>query len=287
MAKDKYEEENDDLNLDLDEFFPLDDNFDLDEGGDGSKPPKFTSYTKMLGKSIKTGIGATIDNFLPAAGDLIREVGFAKDAASSTISKKIDKGAEYIRKKSGGANVRDLAKQIGKELVTDLKYAAKSGDFTFGSNDMSLGDFGFDFDDEDNPIKQNTKIAEESIRTTKNATKVSVALHENSKKTQMKLHNASQIRDDYRHLQTVGYVANIDSNVTKITKFLGTIGTQSVAAQIEYYEKHLALQQDSIKLLNTIKNQTFTPSNRDESTHEGGLLSSIFGNGLDGEGWMS
>ena len=297
MAKNK-DFDDDNLDFDLDEFFPLEGDFDSSD--DKSKTPTFKSYTKNLLKTAKTGLIGLADNLLPAAGDLVRELGFAKDTAVDVVKEKTEKLAESINKRKSGKSIKETLKEYKDDIVKDVIKAAKTGDFTFGASnsDLSFGD-DFDFNDDSNEKSSDTstsnaknydsdleKVVNKSKESSEKISSIAIALEKSSQAQNVKLYSASESSSSARHLQSIGYISNIDENVSKIAKYFATVGLQSVSAQMEYSEKALLLQQDSIKLLNMIKDQTYTPPNNERDIGEGGLLSSIFGFGLDGSKWM-
>lgn len=298
MAKNK-DFDDDNLDFDLDEFFPLEGDFDSSD--DKSKTPTFKSYTKNLLKTAKTGLIGLADNLLPAAGDLVRELGFAKDTAVDIVKEKTEKLAESINERKSGKSIKDTLKEYKDDIVKDVIKAAKTGDFTFGAgnSDLSFGD-DFDFNDDSNEKSSDTstsnaknydsdleKVVNKFKESSEKTSSIAIALEKSSQAQNVKLYSASESSSSARHLQSIGYISNIDENVSKIAKYFATVGLQSVSAQMEYSEKALLLQQDSIKLLNMIKDQTYTPPNNEgDDIGEGGLLSSIFGFGLDGSKWM-
>ena len=289
MGKNSYDDdkfEDDGLDLNIDEFFPLDDDLESGFEGDGKSPPSFKSYTKMLGKSALHGAKTLGETFLPSVSDLIMQLGFAKDTAVEEAKSQIEKASEMAKKQTGGKNLRQIAKSMGEEIVGELKQAVKTGDFRF----QDKMDFGFDDfdDDEDASVQATEKLAETTVEASKDSIKANFAIHESTMKQNAKLYASAEAGENVRHVQSVGYLANLDSNVSKITKFIGTVGAQTSAAQIEYYEKNLAMQQDVVKLLNTIKEQTFSPRNDDlsDSEREESEMAAVFGGGFDGSRWM-
>lgn len=293
------------LNLD-EEFFPLNEDFDSLDGKDKNKPVTFKSYTKNLINTTKTIIGGVAKTLLPETSEIISEIGIAKDTAVDAARIGIDKVKEKLQRKSTGKGIKDTITGYAKEIVKDVKTAVKTGDFTFGANDMNLS-FGDEFSFEDSDLESdistskesnNTKIyksPESDMSTISNQMKdsaeksssIAISLEKAAETQNMKLFVASENSENARHIQSVGYVANIDTNVEKIAKYFSTIGVQSVTAQMEYSQKALALQEDTIKLLNIIKEQTYTPRNDKDENYSGGLLSSIFGHGFNGGEWAN
>lgn len=303
MANNKDENKDENLNFELDEFFPLDGNLDKSENPNS---PTFVSYTKNLLKTAKFALGTMAEATLPNAVKLVTELGIAKDTAVDAAKEEIDKISDYINKKkrdSNGKSIKETIAGYKDDLIKGVKEAARTGDFTFGSGDVDLSMFNdtsfiSDVDETTGSSKSSNKtdakkavsseeiFAEQSnINSAKNA-KIAIALEKSSQTQNFKLYSASMSVENARHLQSIGYLSSIDSNVSKITKYLATVGSKGIAAQFEYSEKNLALQQDSVKLLNTIREQTYTPPSTENKIGGDSVLSSIFGNGLSGSAWM-
>lgn len=293
------------LNLD-EEFFPLNEDIDSIDGKDKNKPVTFKSYTKNLLSTTSAALKGVSKVLLPETSEIISQIGIAKDTAVDAARIKIDKVREQLQRKSTGKSMKETVSSFVKEIGNDVKKAIKTGDFTFGANDQSLS-FGDEFDFEDNDLNDgivnleksdNIKIyksEESNLSNLSNQLKdnaeksssIAISLEKASETQNMKLYVASENSEKARHIQSVGYISNIDSNVEKIAKYFATIGIQSVSAQMEYSQKQLALQEDVVKLLNIIKEQTFTPRNDSKESYSGGLLSSIFGSGFNGSEWSN
>ena len=289
MAKqDSFDDFGDDF--DMDEFFPMDDFDGSNSGGSANGPVTFKSYTKNLLGSAKKAVTGTVNTLLPNVGNLFSELGMAKDETKEALSNNLNKITEGITKKTAGKTIGGAVAGTLKEFATDMKKAVTTGDLTFGTNKGFSFDMGFE--DDDYTSDEASSIVESSHNDTKMLAKTTVKVAEATNSTNLnifrskvkqdtKMFVAGQNKADVRHFQSVGYIANIDTNVAKIVRYMGTVGTNSVAAQMEFSEKSLAMQQDSISLLNAIREQTFTPPNT-SGDGKGSKLDEIFGFGLNG-----
>ena len=280
--KDDFDGDFDDLGMD--EFFPLD---------DPEKDSKVTvgSYATNLAKSAKKAVTGTIDMFLPEANNLIMQMGVAKDETADEIRTGLNKTADYINKNTGGKGIKNLINTWKKEFITDVKKAVTTGDLTFGANKGMSFDTGDDFDisDDDNTTESGgaayIKGVKAQVKATDNISNVNLNIFKSTARMNAKLAMSGRSADDARHMQSIGYIANIDSNVEKIASYFAEIGTKGVAAQMEYSEKSLAMQLDSMNLLNAIKEQTYTPPTEAAGKDRRGVLDDMFGSGLDGSGF--
>ena len=300
--KREYEGE---LDLDFDdEFFPMGNGFGADTSGGLDEPVTFRSYTKNLKDSAGKAVRAVGDMFLPNAGQLLDQIGFAKDEAVGTVRAKSEEFTKMakvaIENAGGGGSFKDTVKSLSKETSTDIRYLLKNGKFR-GSDNAGFdfdGSEGFDIPDmssgtkassgrssDEDESKTASAILKASLESSETTTKANLILTRAQLKHSTKLYIAGESKDSSRHIQSIGYIANIDSNVGKIAKFMSTIQTQSIGAQMEFSEKALALQEDTVTLLNVIKDQTFRKRNDDEEVATSGKLSKLFGNGLDGQAY--
>jgi len=273
-----------DMGLDLDEFFPLND--DLDKSGKETEAPGFVSYVKNLGKTAKFGLETIAKATVPEAVELVQQLGMAKDTGIDMVRDQIDKVSDTMSKKKTGKSIKETISSFKKDILD----AVKTGDFTLGANDADMS-FGFDDSMDSEPVSEKfVKASEEIVTETRKGndkvSKISIALEKTSQMQNAKLYSASQMNANARHMQSMGYMTSIDSNVSKIARYFATVGADSVAAQIEYSRKGLALQEDNVRLLNTIREQTYTAPNADSMQAGEGKLSSIFGGGLDGSNWI-
>jgi len=290
----------DDFDYGEDEFFPLGD-FDSD-GGKDSEPGGIRSYAKNLGKTVKTAAMGLGDALFPSVTNMVRELDSAKNNTIQRSKDGLDKVSESYRKKTAGKALGSIMKDSLKEVLGDFAKAAKTGDFTFGTSDddfsmdSMFGDDSWgDEDDSSNDSKLQLdstykKSAEHIVTATVKSTQANLNMQQEVFKAgtrqNAKLHVRSENRSDMRHLQNVGYMANIDSNVGKIVRYLGTVGQTSAQAAMEFSTKSLGLQQDTIKLLNQINKNTYVPKFERENKGKS-VMNDIFGFGFNGEGYSN
>ncbi len=287
MTDDEFD--NFDMDLGEDEFFPLGD----DDGGSSSLASSPMEYMANVGKSVGAGILAVTEQFLPAVGDIARELQVAGDETASDYENKFRTQREKLQKVIEGKRkgidpktiVADTRDAIGKELLD----AVKSGDFRF--QDLSGGfgggdiDLGFDSDvevvDNSSELKE---IAMTTVAAAQSTNNTNMKLFEATSNQNVKMFNRETAVNQIQHSQSMGYIHSIDSNVKKMTHFFSTVGTKAFAAQMEYGTKDLEMTKVTMNLLKEIQKNTYVPPNEDV-TSERGKLASIYGMGFDGSAW--
>lgn len=272
----------DDIGFDNDEFFPM------DNSGSTNGKVGLGGYMLNLGKSATTALRGTLDAVgLSSVDRLIGEAGYFKDELVDNIKTGASKLKGTAVALTGGEK-KPLKQQMAewkKEIVTDFKKAITTGDFTFGANTPPSFDFDSDFEDVKSNIDTSTKeVLKANSTNTKTLIDTNIGMTRSNMKVNLKMHNASENSAMARHLQSVGYVANIDSNVDKIAKFVSTVGVDSFKASLEFSEKSLKMQQDMLTMMNDIKVNT-KPAERNDAKKKNGLtsrLSDVFGYGFSG-----
>ncbi len=273
----------DEFDLGMDEFFPM----DGEDSYSGDKDPTtIKSYAANLGKSVGSGMKGLGEMFFPETTGIIDGVKEAVDSGIEYISEEKEKVAKILEKKGDKSRgFKEIIKDAKDEIVGDLSHAIKTGDLRFEDKLDSFGSmFGDDLDFGNEGAKQATLAVAQQEADTESKIKLFDAESERD----VKLFKKGEVRKDARHGQSIGYAANIDSNVSKIAKHFATVGTSSVEAQLEFSEKMLGLSQDSTKILNEIRNNTYIPETPKGREKKDGNLKKVFGiGGFDGEEYFN